>query len=298
MIPQTKSLPYTKPETELPGPLPTLEQIKTAPDRLLKDTFGHRVVQINSRYVAKYGLSIKQAEGETLLYLEAVSCPYAPRLYAMYAHEPDHGVCLVMDFIPGETLSDLWPSLEGVEKHLICKTLRTCFEDIRSFLQDGRAFFGSVDHGPLSDSLFYDPSGDAAFVGPFSSERALNDSLVNRFRKIGECNGNSPQYATKAAFYARNLPRVLRDHKIVFTHGDLQRKNVLVRRNTESGGHDFTVALVDWEDAGWYPEYWEYFSAFEALHWDDDWCDMIEEIIDSWPAATGIMHMIYKEIFF
>lgn len=297
-MPQKKSLPYTRPEIELPGPLPTLDQIKITPDRVLKDTFGHRVVQINGHYVAKYGFSVRQSEGETLLFLEANSCKYAPRLHAMYANQADDGLCLIMDFIPGDNLDELWPSLEEVEKRAICKSLRTCFEDLRSFLQEGRAYFGSVDHGPMPDSLFYDPAGSAALVGPFTSERALSDGLVGRFREIGKCNGDSPQYATKAAFYKRNLPKVLHDHKIVFTHGDLQIKNVIARPNTKSGEHGWTVALVDWEAAGWYPTYWEYFSAFEALDWDGDWCDKIEDIIETWPAETSIMHMIFKEIFF
>lgn len=40
---------------------------------------------------------------------------------------------------------------------------------------------------------------------------------------------------------------------IKFTHGDLHRSNVIVSR--ESPSH--VVALVDWHQAGWLPEYWE-----------------------------------------
>jgi hypothetical protein len=58
----------------------------------------------------------------------------------------------------------------------------------------------------------------------------------------------------------------------------------------------FSIALVDWEDAGWYPEYWEYFSAFANFRWDDDWCARVEDFITAWPAETSIMMMIYADL--
>ena len=37
-----------------------------------------------------------------------------------------------------------------------------------------------------------------------------------------------------------------------FTHGDLAPRNIMVRE-------DGTItAIVDWDSAGWFPEYWEY----------------------------------------
>lgn len=41
-------------------------------------------------------------------------------------------------------------------------------------------------------------------------------------------------------------------HKIVFTHADINMRNVLVNENGRISG------IVDWECAGWFPEYWEY----------------------------------------
>ncbi|KAJ3737267.1 kinase-like domain-containing protein [Lentinula guzmanii] len=42
-----------------------------------------------------------------------------------------------------------------------------------------------------------------------------------------------------------------RDYRITFTHSDLNPSNILVK-------DDHIVAVIDWEFAGWYPEYWEY----------------------------------------
>lgn len=45
-------------------------------------------------------------------------------------------------------------------------------------------------------------------------------------------------------------------YSIKFTHADLRPNNILVKN-----GH--ITAIIDWEFAGWYPEYWEY----TKMHW-------------------------------
>ena len=45
-----------------------------------------------------------------------------------------------------------------------------------------------------------------------------------------------------------------RAHPLVFTHGDLMPRNVLVRGTA-------VAALLDWDAAGWFPAHWEYRQA-------------------------------------
>ena len=61
---------------------------------------------------------------------------------------------------------------------------------------------------------------------------------------------------------------------------------------------DYEVAIIDWEDAGWYPSYWEYASVAIAFQWDDDWPAKFEEFISPWPAETALTKWLYHEIFF
>lgn len=61
---------------------------------------------------------------------------------------------------------------------------------------------------------------------------------------------------------------------------------------------DFTVSIVDWESAGWYPCYWEYFNAFLAFTWDNDWPFQAIQAIDAWPAETAMMKMVYQDLWF
>ncbi|CAI6067189.1 unnamed protein product [Clonostachys chloroleuca] len=61
-----------------------------------------------------------------------------------------------------------------------------------------------------------------------------------------------------------------RGHKILFTHSDLNPRNILVDRiAAQGGGYRWIVTgIVDWEFAGYYPEYWEYTKAmFEGFRW-------------------------------
>ena len=55
-----------------------------------------------------------------------------------------------------------------------------------------------------------------------------------------------------------------RDPKIVFSHGDLNLHNIVVKDGD-------IVALLDWECAGWYPEYWEYIKFCAASLYDREW---------------------------
>lgn len=66
----------------------------------------------------------------------------------------------------------------------------------------------------------------------------------------------------------------------VFTHGDLDWGNIQVRP-------DGTIAILDWEYAGWYPRYWE--ASINALvisialgrsRW-------IPYYLDEYPAVVG-----------
>ena len=53
-----------------------------------------------------------------------------------------------------------------------------------------------------------------------------------------------------------------------FTHCDLNPCNILARKGK-------VVGLIDWEFSGWYPDYWEYTSAWFGSVIRTDWQGMI-----------------------
>lgn len=60
--------------------------------------------------------------------------------------------------------------------------------------------------------------------------------------------------------------------RICLTHGDLHLGNILVVVSQDGDEPKITISgIVDWEQAGWYPEYWEYCKAMIVGPYGDDW---------------------------
>ncbi|KAJ8065130.1 hypothetical protein OCU04_005843 [Sclerotinia nivalis] len=219
-----------------------------------------------------------------------------PRLYAMWKEE-DGQLFLVMETLKGGTLQCMWPALENSEKEVILSKLGDILSRIRK-LPHGNVF-GSVDGGSVPHHLFYSSVNDPLVSGPFNTERDFVRGLIARSRWEARRNG---KHSYLADFFEEQLLGVLTvmNRKPVFTHSDIQRKNILVERlggNLNREGEEFRVSVVDWESAGWYPVWWEYVAAFFAFRWSDDWCSRIVEAVDAWLAEAAMMKMIYLDLF-
>lgn len=287
-------LPYFKPADRLPAKLPTASEIRASP-AIIKQRTGQAVVAASPQVLVKYGRGTAQREGQALLYLEdCIPSVPAPRLYAMFEDSKD--LFIIMERIPGTDLESVWDDLSEERKSVLMQDLRTTFTEMRKAVCPWPNHFGAVDGGPVPDPLFYSATGDVKICGPFNNEESFNQGLALRHKTLMQSNG---QPGFKSDFFRRHLREVLQRHKSTFTHSDVQRKNVVVVEQSQfTPDHikPFRIALVDWEDAGWYPEYWEYFSAFASFRWDDDWCDRVEDFITACPAETSIMMMIYADL--
>ena len=74
-----------------------------------------------------------------------------------------------------------------------------------------------------------------------------------------------------------------RGHRILFTHADLNPRNILVDKVTRADGSTgwAVTGIVDWENSGYYPEYWEYTKAlFEGFRWTKRHNDMMHRIFE------------------
>ncbi|KAI1115430.1 hypothetical protein F5Y14DRAFT_460562 [Nemania sp. NC0429] len=96
-------------------------------------------------------------------------------------------------------------------------------------------------------------------IGPFKDEEAFNQSML----------------------YSDDPAR--RGHRIVFTHADLNARNILVNQVIRPDGTwGWEVSgIVDWEGSGYYPEYWDYTkSLYEGFRFGARWCDMAHRIFE------------------
>ena len=101
----------------------------------------------------------------------------------------------------------------------------------------------------------------------------------------------------------RTFKDVFQGHTPVFTHGDLQRKNIMLRGYPSTGMEaqreikDIQIVLIDWETSGWYPSYWEYARAiFSCGRWDDDWNFWIDQILEPYRNEFSWMGHLLTEM--
>ncbi|PWY83763.1 kinase-like protein [Aspergillus sclerotioniger CBS 115572] len=282
----TVDLPYFA--TDLPSPLPTEADIDAAADITL--AYGsRRVVAIGSHYVIKYGRGVDLIEGENMLYVRKNTRIPVPRVYALFSHPETRKKYIVMERIAGQTLLSLWPQLSLSENETVAATLKTYFTELRQLSSPG--YYGSLGERCLYDAIFWTHGSNPEINGPFTSHETLIEAMALKYTYDGR-----PAY--RADFYRQCLPRVLHSDGSIFTHGDFQRKNIMVQRSVDSAGKPaaLQVIVIDWEKSGWYPRYWDYCYAICVLRYDDDWCLWLENMLEPFACESAWFHDIFLEL--
>lgn len=72
------------------------------------------------------------------------------------------------------------------------------------------------------------------------------------------------------------------DTKVVFTHADLHPSNIIVDERLPSK----ILAIIDWEQSGWYPDYWEFGKAEYTADLESDWYDYMTRFLEE-PVGMG-----------
>ncbi|KAG5959168.1 hypothetical protein E4U57_000855 [Claviceps arundinis] len=283
---QPIQLPYFAPQSRLPIPIPAVQDIEREAV-VLHERDGRRVVLFNNHFVIKYGLDVSLTEGENMLFVRQTQPLLAPEVFALFSVETDRGLVnyIIMENVVGDGLHEVWATLNTPEKCRIAGALRLQIETLRKIPAPG--YFGCLGRRPFEQYMWWtateDGSDDGIFNGPFDTESKLTDALVQSYRV---CSGLDQ----RANFYRLWLPRALRENSAVFTHGDLERKNVILKP-------DGQPVLIDWEAAGWYPAYWEYVMAmFSWGGWKDDWHDYVHRIMDEYPNEYMWFDTIRREL--
>lgn len=102
----------------------------------------------------------------------------------------------------------------------------------------------------MGDIIFYDKGH--AHIGPFKDIEAFHD-----FFSHYACPSNPECDPRREVSYLKGLTN---DREVVFTHGDLDKSNIMVsRREGDSFRH--IAAIIDWHQSGWYPADWEWLKA-------------------------------------
>lgn len=205
--------------------------------------------------------SRRRSEAAALRVTAQLGLP-TPRLHEVQESKTDNNddITIRMDYIEGQTLGKIWPTFSTEEKRDICHQLRGILDKMRQAEWPGTSI-GSCEGGPVFDSRLC----GIKIGAPCRNEEELNKLILDIYDQ-------TPQPMRETL-----IKHQRKDHRIVFSHGDLHQNNILVKDGK-------ITALLDWELAGWYPEYWDYvkfcISGGEHRDWMDHAQDIFSEVYD------------------
>jgi aminoglycoside phosphotransferase len=172
----------------------------------------------------------------------------APKVLSVGEHPPGSTfwpVSILMTRLPGLELINIdMPFEENLEGPWVGE-LKKCLDTMRTWDSP----YGQRICSPINTSI-KSSRVPKHVMGPFENEAALHEYLLKP--------ASSHSFASREKYeetlaLARRIQE--RPHQVVFTHGDFKEHNVLVDDDSNLTG------WLDWESAGWYPEYWEFTTA-------------------------------------
>ncbi|KAJ3517901.1 hypothetical protein NLJ89_g198 [Agrocybe chaxingu] len=186
---------------------------------------------------------------------------------------------LVQEYIEGDILEDVWPKMTDEQRHDAVLQLKEFMDQLRALQPPQPGRVQAVDGGPLNDPRI----SRSRPWGPFVSNIDFGD-----FSFRGAVKKNLDRYPGAAELYDKVEGRTW---KTVFSHGDLGPHNILWKDGR-------IVSIIDWEYAGWFPEYWEYTRTFLAtglFPQDENRCNfwrVFDSVVDRYPDELAIEQLL------
>lgn len=270
--------------------LPTVNEINTSSEVLSQPDGAAKVVKVYERFAVKFGKGVSLIEAENMAFISSHTGISMPKVFAAFTEPETNMTYIIMEFVQGATLETLLPTLSAREKSDICRHVRDALNEIRQLPSPD--YFGGIGRRPYSDTVFWTSDNRPAISGPFADQAEMNQGLMERLRQS--------ESAPYVQFMGEIIGQVLHGHRAVLTHGDVQPKNIIVNRTgtREDGSGTFEISLIDWELAGWYPEYWEFCSSTIACRWKPGWLELVLGILHAYRTEYLLMQAIYSTVYY
>ncbi|KAK0387000.1 hypothetical protein NLU13_5314 [Sarocladium strictum] len=222
-------------------------------------------VPISKHKILKTGFRVHLTEGATMKYLAENTAIPVPKVHCSFLYR--HRAYIVMERVQGDELSKL---LRTMPK----ETLENVFSQLREIIRELRALspactgVESCVGGSLYDSRI--PQGNPRF-GPFKTIQDFHFWLRKGLRpeEIQDRERDQDWEDLQEMMRRQDGPWP----PPVFTHGDLNPSNILVREGR-------VVGIIDWEFSGWYPHYWEYTSSWFGNITRPEWQSKLDQFLD------------------
>ena len=238
-------------------PCPSFVNISTffdlAPDEevviVLGKPMGRIILEYDFSFVTKSGHGVRPAEAEAMrLISKHTSVPVPEVYYTKFISE--YNGFIEMSLIQGSPLEGKWDAMDEKDKESVCRQTWDFIVQIRTVPPQHEGIFQcTADGTPSKDPLLEDLQAPPR---PLTNDSDLRARIYERYL---HCGGSR---------YEHELPdMLLKSDCAVFTHGDIAPRNIMVDENCSITG------IIDWEYAGWYPDYWEYAQIMRPAFWGD-----------------------------
>ncbi len=228
-----------------------------------------------------FGLLLKRSDGTRFEEVQAMRLARAagfpvPKVICYGENPKDQRapVSILMTRLPGDILGDLYECMTEKEKFQVLSEMKNYLDIMRSWSNP----WGTNRICSVSNSSIRSVRAPGHLFGPYDDQKDFQKYLIGPSGAAKDL----AKYETDLVLakklhddYDMNmaLARKLQDktYRVVFTHGDLMHHNILVK-----DGH--VTGFIDWEAAGWYPEYWEFTTAWMYQPRDSWWWQFVHDL--------------------
>lgn len=207
---------------------------------------GH-VYPLSRHMLVKTGSDVRLVEAATMQFVAEHANIPVPKVLSAFVR---NGVAyIVMERIQGQELAKLWHHLSDQIRASLLDQLRVILDELRALRPPTDFAVGNCIGGSLQDFRQSRAPPPVRF-GPFRTIQDFHSWLRDGLKQGQAENLEKADLDDMNEMIARQEGQC---PPPVFTHGDLNPSNILVR-------DDKIVGIIDWEMSGWYPHYWEYTS--------------------------------------
>ncbi|KAJ6632162.1 kinase-like domain-containing protein [Mycena sp. CBHHK59/15] len=215
--------------------------------KLIYGHCGPRTIRTGPHTLVKFGRSVDEAEADAMRFIAKNTSVPVPKVYSVRKYG---GITYIeMEYIRGQEVTYVWHGMSTTARKVLLDDLESYVRQIRNLSPPSPGIVASASGGRCRDHRF-----GIRPAGPF----ATHDEF-HRFLRLGD----------DLWQWEDNYDIVVKSHTksyvSKFTHGDLAPRNVMVHKGRIS-------AIIDWDCAGWRPEYWEVTKAhFASAGTPDEW---------------------------
>ncbi|KAI9035256.1 uncharacterized protein KD926_004225 [Aspergillus affinis] len=127
------------------------------------------------------GHGVTMIEAENMKHLAENSKVPVPKVHAAFKDPDTNKTYIIMQYIQGDTLQKLLPSLSKSEKVTICNLLKDSIVELRSI--PPLDYFGMLNRQPYLDGVFWTDGLDPKISGPFTNQAEMNLAIIEKLRQ-------------------------------------------------------------------------------------------------------------------